>query len=211
VALPRLGPRAAKRGAPAEVQVAPDLAGGEDGTAGVELGATHRQPPHDGGDSSSDRAPTIGTGRGPLERPPVYQQASNAVHAIIKAVGLDALGRPRSNILVVSDHGMAPFQMAVALRNLLLAGGMTPQELSALRLQTSGPTANIYVNYGAHGHDSTLPTMSAILFAAGPDIQTGVTVPLVRNIDIASTIMQILDVLPASTVDGTALVDILLP
>ena len=34
-----------------------------------------------------------------------YQQANAAVQAIIKAVGVDAQGRPRSNVIVVSDHG----------------------------------------------------------------------------------------------------------
>src|SRR5262245_48372795 len=50
-----------------------------------------------------------------------YQQANNAVQAIIKAVGMDGLGRPRSNVLVVSDHGMAPFHTTVTLRELLKA------------------------------------------------------------------------------------------
>lgn len=248
-----------------------------------------------------------------------YQQANNAVQAIIKAVGVDAQGRPRSNIMVVSDHGMAPFHTAVNLRNVLLEGGMTTTQLNQLRLQTSGPSTNIYVNlagresgglvstadyvtlqnqvtsilnaatdpnafynptatklfpqvfarptgcgqigfctdanigqdfgdvfalmaegynfdgaqsplvvrlgdltsvtppysvpnfYGAHGYDSSLPSMSAILYAAGPNIKTGVTVPLANNIDIAPTILQILGVAPSPTVNGSPLSSILLP
>ena len=65
--------------------------------------------------------------------------------------------------------------------------------------------------YGAHGHNSNQPLMSAILFGAGPDIKTGITLPVVNNIDIAPTIMQILGVPPAATVNGTALGSILLP
>jgi hypothetical protein len=66
--------------------------------------------------------------------------------------------------------------------------------------------------YGAHGHNSQLASMSAILFAAGPNIKTDPTpLPSVRNIDIAPTIMQILGVPPAATVDGSALGSILLP
>ena len=248
-----------------------------------------------------------------------YQQANAAVQAIIKAVGLDAQGRPRSNILVVSDHGMAPFHTAVVLNEVLKAGGMTDAELANLRFYTSGPAVNLYVNltgreqggtvnsvdyqtlrdkaagilraavdpnpfynpgasplfsdvvtrpsgcgslgfcvddvigqdfgdvfamltsgynfdgrqspavprlqdsasdsfiysvpnfYGAHGHNSNQPLMSAILFGAGPDIKTGITLPVVNNIDIAPTIMQILGVPPAATVNGTALGSILLP
>lgn len=249
-----------------------------------------------------------------------YQQANNAVQAIIKAVGVDALGRPRSNVFVVSDHGMAPFHTAVTLREVLKAGGMTDAELAGVRFYTSGPAVNLYIDlsgrqqggsvsgadyqvlrdkvagilraavdpnpfynptaatlfsdvfarpsgcgqigfctdevigqdfgdvfaqlregynfdgtqspavprlldtpasaliysvpnfYGAHGHSSSLPSMSAILYAAGPNIKTDPTpLPSVRNIDIAPTIMQILGVPPAATVDGSALSSVLLP
>ena len=45
--------------------------------------------------------------------------------------------------------------------------------------------------------------MSAILFAAGPNIKTAsAPLPVVHNIDIAPTIMQILGVAPAPTVNG---------
>ena len=46
--------------------------------------------------------------------------------------------------------------------------------------------------------------MSAILFAAGPDIRSG-NADLVHNIDIAPTIDRILGVKPDSTVQGNAL------
>ena len=58
--------------------------------------------------------------------------------------------------------------------------------------------------YGAHGYDPSLPDMSAIFLAAGPDFGHG-TLGSVRNIDIAPTIDQILGVTPAATVQGTAL------
>ena len=63
--------------------------------------------------------------------------------------------------------------------------------------------------YGAHGHDSTLPSMSAILYAAGPSLQQGRRIRRVRNIDIAPTVLQILGVEPAPTVDGTVIPNIL--
>ena len=63
--------------------------------------------------------------------------------------------------------------------------------------------------YGAHGHDSELESMSAILFAAGPDIKQNKRLRSVRNIDIAPTIMEILGVAPAATVDGEVLSRIL--
>ena len=58
--------------------------------------------------------------------------------------------------------------------------------------------------YGAHGYDPSLPDMSAIFLAAGPDFGHG-TLGSVRNIDIAPTIDQILGVTPAATVQGKAL------
>jgi predicted AlkP superfamily pyrophosphatase or phosphodiesterase len=248
-----------------------------------------------------------------------YRQANAAVQAIIKAVGVDAQGSPRSNVIVVSDHGMAPFHTAVNLRNVLLEGGMTTNDLSAIRFPTSGPSVNLYVNlsgrepggtvsaaeyvvlqdriatilanasdtnafynptarklfnavvkrptscgqvgfctnseigqdfgdvfaimeegynfdgtqsplvprlgdaasatprysvpnfYGAHGYASDLPSMSAILFAAGPNIKTGAKVNLVYNIDIAPTILQILGLPPSPTANGTVISGILLP
>jgi len=62
--------------------------------------------------------------------------------------------------------------------------------------------------YGAHGHDSSLPSMSAILYAAGPSVKQG-KVDLVRNIDIAPTVLSILGVTPAPTVEGEVLKEML--
>ena len=55
--------------------------------------------------------------------------------------------------------------------------------------------------YGAHGYDPLLSSMSAIFYAAGPDIGKG-TLPRVRNVDIAPTIAHLLGVPPALTVHG---------
>jgi predicted AlkP superfamily pyrophosphatase or phosphodiesterase len=61
--------------------------------------------------------------------------------------------------------------------------------------------------YGAHGYDPNLKDMSAIFFAAGPDIAHG-TVAQVHNIDVAPTISKLLGVEPAATVQGQPLVAI---
>jgi Type I phosphodiesterase / nucleotide pyrophosphatase len=58
--------------------------------------------------------------------------------------------------------------------------------------------------YGAHGYDPALPEMSAIFYAAGPDIRHG-RLTRVRNVDLAPTIARLLGVEPAPTVDGAAL------
>ena len=240
-----------------------------------------------------------------------YQAANQAVQGIIEAVGTDSKGRPNSNIIVVSDHGFAPFHTAVNLNNYLNSLGFDNKKVRAI---TSGPAVNVYINlqgrepdgtvsreeyvtlqrqivdalakfvdtnpnytlasgaepvfdkiyrrpvsdpndssfgletnefigqdsgdvfalmklgynfdgtqnpvvqrlgdassnspffsvpnfYGAHGYDPTLPEMSAIFYAAGPDIGRG-TINQVRNIDIAPTILQLLGVDPAETVEG---------
>jgi len=58
--------------------------------------------------------------------------------------------------------------------------------------------------YGAHGYDPNLVNMSAIFYAAGPNITPG-TLNNIRNIDIAPTISHFFGVTPAATVDGTVL------
>ncbi len=63
--------------------------------------------------------------------------------------------------------------------------------------------------YGAHGHDSELSSMSAIFYAAGPNVKQGRNLRQVRNIDVAPTLLELLDFSPMPTVDGRALSGIL--
>jgi predicted AlkP superfamily pyrophosphatase or phosphodiesterase len=58
--------------------------------------------------------------------------------------------------------------------------------------------------YGAHGYDPRLREMSAIFLAAGPHVCRD-DLEEVRNIDIAPTILAILGVPPADTVQGRAI------
>ncbi|MGH7375436.1 MAG: alkaline phosphatase family protein [Candidatus Rokuibacteriota bacterium] len=244
-----------------------------------------------------------------------YQVANRAVQRIIDAVGIDGRGRPRSNIIVVSDHGFEIFHTAVNMTAFLTSKGFDPGKVRAV---TSGPAVNVYINlqgrepngvvsraeyvslqaqvvealesladtnpnytlgkagvpvfdkvyarplpaelddpsfgrstsafigqdggdvfallapgynfdgvqnpvvqrlgdpsattpivslpnfYGAHGYDPTIENLSAIFFAAGPDIRHG-ELTLARNIDVVPTIARLLGLKPAATVDGTAL------
>lgn len=66
---------------------------------------------------------------------------------------------------------------------------------------SSSPVFSVPNFYGAHGYDPKLPNMSAIFYAAGPDIQPG-KLEQVHNIDIAPTILRLLNVNPAPTVQG---------
>ena len=79
-----------------------------------------------------------------------YRRANRAVEAIIGEVGTTD-GVPRSNVIVMSDHGFLPFDTAVSANNLLQAalvsGGFSASLLnSGVAIRTSGPAANIYIN-----------------------------------------------------------------
>ena len=265
---------------------------------------------------------SIGAGQDPAKKTRywnylrnAYRVANEAVHRIIQATGADRQGNPRSNVIVVSDHGFAPFHTAVNMGNFLAAKGF---DSSRVRAITSGPAANIYISlkgrepngvvgpdeylalqrdlvaalrefadtnpnyvrgrkdpvfdqvvarpvpahstdpplgegtsrvigqdfgdvyatlalgynfdgtqtpvvqrlgdapstapilsvpnfYGAHGYDPGLREMSAIFFAAGPAVCGRDEIERVRNIDIAPTILALLDVAPAATVQGRAI------
>jgi hypothetical protein len=56
--------------------------------------------------------------------------------------------------------------------------------------------------HGAHGHDSERPSMSAIFYAAGPNIRHGRKLRTMRNVDVAPTILELLGFSPVPTVDG---------
>jgi predicted AlkP superfamily pyrophosphatase or phosphodiesterase len=68
----------------------------------------------------------------------------------------------------------------------------------------TGPVLSLPNFYGAHGYDPELKDMSAIMFAAGPDVREG-SAEVVHNIDVAPTIARILGVKPDKTVQGKAL------
>ena len=80
-----------------------------------------------------------------------YQQADRAVDSILDLVG------GRSNVFVVSDHGMAPFHTAVSLTNLLRNAGI---DMSKLAIRPSGAAANIYINLLNRESGGTVPAPS---------------------------------------------------
>ena len=71
---------------------------------------------------------------------------------------------------------------------------------------TANPTPVLSVPnfYGAHGYDPKLKEMAAIFIAAGPSVCED-ELEEVRNIDVAPTILAILGVPPADSVQGRAL------
>ena len=66
------------------------------------------------------------------------------------------------------------------------------------------PVLSVANFYGAHGYDPNISNMSAIFFAAGPDIGRG-TLRQIQTVDVAPTILKLLGVEAPSTVDGKAL------
>src|SRR5262249_8647915 len=80
-----------------------------------------------------------------------YQQADQAVARVMDAAG------PSANVLVVSDHGFAPFHTAVNLTNLLRNAGV---DVSKIAVRTSGPAANIYVNLAGRESGGTVDPMT---------------------------------------------------
>ena len=289
--------------------------------SGHQFALTDRRQPTNPQDARTIGRPgnppgAIGQDRAKVERYAdylqfAYQRANEAVQDIIDAVGVNRRGEPLRDIIVVSDHGMAPFHTAVQLANLLARAGV---DLTKIGIRTTGPATNIYVNlqgreppvagvsqvtpgeyqalvdqvaaalrsavdpnahynpsqgklfsdvwtrpgncgragfctdenvgqdtgdvlalmvegynfdgtqspvvarlgdeaatsavysvpnfYGAHGHNSELPSMSAILYAAGPSVRNGGRLKSVRNIDSAPTVMEILGVAPGNSVEG---------
>ena len=69
---------------------------------------------------------------------------------------------------------------------------------------SANPVFSVPNFYGAHGYDPFLTNLSAIFYAAGPDIGRG-TLPFTRNVDVAPTVDALLGVEPAPTVQGAAL------
>ena len=93
---------------------------------------------------------SIGAGQDPAKRAryrsylrTAYQAANEAVQRIIEAVGHRPPRAAEGNVIVVSDHGLAPFHTAVNMNAYLAAKGF---DTTKVRAVTSGPAANIYIS-----------------------------------------------------------------
>jgi hypothetical protein len=119
--------------------------------------------------ASNPRDPrSIGASQDPAKRAryigylgTAYSVANEAVQRIIDAVGTGRDGRPNSDVIVVSDHGFAPFHTAVNLGAFLAAKGFDPAKVRAI---TSGPAANIYINLqGREPNGTVIPAEYLVL------------------------------------------------
>jgi Type I phosphodiesterase / nucleotide pyrophosphatase len=109
-------------------------------------GAGHQFLMTDPRQASDFRDPTtIGPNQDPVKRERYwrylgnsYKAANDAVQRIVDKVGVDGNGTPRSTILVVSDHGMAPFHTAVNLPAYFAARGFDANKVRAGDLGSGG-------------------------------------------------------------------------
>ncbi|WP_347339489.1 esterase-like activity of phytase family protein [Planktothrix sp. FACHB-1355] len=110
-----------------------------------------------------------------------YKAANDAVQKIIDAVGTDAAGVPNSNIMVVSDHGFAPFHTAVSINNILKNAGF---DSSKVRAVSSGPAVNIYINLQGREPNGTVTSSEYV------QLQQQVAETLKRIVDTNSNYVQ---------------------
>ncbi|WP_234682642.1 alkaline phosphatase family protein [Bradyrhizobium monzae] len=96
-----------------------------------------------------------------------YQTADKAVKRIADAAG------PDSNVIVVSDHGFAPFHTSVSMTNILKNAGI---DTTKLAIRTSGPAANIYINLQQREQGGTVDpaTYQALLAQITAAVQNAV-------------------------------------
>jgi len=96
-----------------------------------------------------------------------YQTADKAVKRIMDAAGRD------SNVIVVSDHGFAPFHTSVSMTNILKNAGI---DTTKVAIRTSGPAANIYINLQQREQGGTVDpaTYQALLAQITAAVQNAV-------------------------------------
>ncbi len=146
-------------------------------------------------------------------------------------------GREQPGIVSPEDYAQVQDEIVDALQSAINGNGeplfarvLRREELSTLRLDSPN-SGDVFAQaelgyaltdwrgnprvvepapyYGQHGYDSTWPEMHAILIAAGRGIKSGVTLPAVHLLDVAPTAAHLLDLLPAETVDGRVLQEVL--
>ena len=104
----------------------------------------------------------------------------------------------RTNEAIAQDGGDV---LALLTEGYNFDGIQSPVVQRLGDVPSTTPVLSVSNFYGAHGYDANIPNMSAIWFAAGPDIKPG-TIDRVRNIDVAPTINKLLGVNSAPTVQG---------
>jgi predicted AlkP superfamily pyrophosphatase or phosphodiesterase len=131
-----------------------------------------------------------------------YQDADQAVQAVINAVGTDANGVPNSDIIVVSDHGFEPFHTAVSINTLLNSiVNNTPDpdhpgqnfnnndpkggfNFPLVRAISSGPAVNFYFNLAGREPNSPAPYNTQLSKSQYLALQTAISNGLKNFLDV---------------------------
>jgi hypothetical protein len=132
--------------------------------------------------------------------------------AVVIASGVSLAATAAPKVVIISLYGAKPDLIEPYLPDEGYNFDST-QSPAVYRLGDDDPTIRTLFSvpnfFGTHGYDSKLPSVSAVLLAAGPDIGRGGKLKLMHNIDIAPTELKILGVRPAVTVDGKIIHDML--
>ena len=128
-----------------------------------------------------------------------YQTADKAVKQIMDAAGHD------TNVIVVSDHGFAPFHTSVSMTNILKNAGV---DTSKVAIRTSGPAANIYVNLQGRESGGTVDaaTYNALVTQITTAVKTAVDPNPRFNFSLnAGRIFTVVETRPLQCDAGTGL------
>ena len=128
-----------------------------------------------------------------------YQTADKAVKQIADAAG------PHSNVVVVSDHGFAPFHTSVSMTNLLRNAGV---DITKVGIRTSGPAVNIYINEQGREQGGTvdLATYKALLTQITNAVKTAVDPNPKFNFSLRNgQIFTVVEIRPVQCDAGTGL------
>ncbi|MDQ3487275.1 MAG: ectonucleotide pyrophosphatase/phosphodiesterase [Acidobacteriota bacterium] len=111
---------------------------------------------------------------------------------------------PRSgDIVVVMDEGWTMSASRAAARS---AADPAPSAIQppAPAATTATPVRAPGEQRGAHGWDNAFPSMRALFLVAGPGVREGVLIEEVRKVDVYPLLAELLQLRPASGIDGEA-------
>lgn len=79
-----------------------------------------------------------------------------------------------------------------------------PPPAAAHPAKPAAPPRPVRERWGQHGWDNEFPSMRALFLVTGPGIREGILLDDVRNVDVYPLMAALLELRPASTIDGDA-------
>jgi hypothetical protein len=106
---------------------------------------------------------------------------------------------PRAgDVVVVMDEAWAMRTPRPAARTPARAAEAAAEQTA----KPSSPERPARERWGMHGWDNAFPSMRAFFLVSGPGIRRGAIVDEVRTVDVYSLMTELLDLRPASGIDG---------